>query len=225
MPMHGLRTTLKIAVPCVTAAILALTLATGCNKKADDTANYKSAINSYYNAHPACLFPQSIRFPIQVTTSDNSKTSPYDALVDQGLLVRTTAEKKVMIVASKQVNNYDLSPSGRSDWTADTSQPGYGNFCYGHRSVSSVDASTPTNSAPGATTTVSYHYAVSDAPGWANATETRTAFPTLANDLSGPQSASANLTDTSNGWVMSAPPDTPFGGRAPATPADGKVVQ
>ncbi len=225
MLTHALRTTLKFAVPCGTAAILALTLATGCNKKADDTANYKSAINSYYNAHPACLFPQPIRFPVQKTTSDTDDTRPYDALVDQGLLVRTNAEKKVMIIASKQVNNYDLSPSGRSDWTADPSQPGYGNFCYGHRSVSSIDASTPTNSNPGATTTVSYHYTVSDAPGWASAPETKTAFPTLAADLSGPQSASANLTDTSNGWKMNTPPDSPSGGRTPATSSDGKIVQ
>ena len=37
-----------------------------------------------------------------------------DALVDQGMLVRTTAEKKVLIIASKQVNNYDLSDKGRA---------------------------------------------------------------------------------------------------------------
>ena len=36
-----------------------------------------------------------------------------------------------MIIASKQVNNYDLSDAGRSTWTPDPAQPGYGNFCYG----------------------------------------------------------------------------------------------
>ena len=87
-------------------------LATGCNKKTDNTLNYKSAINSYYAAHPMCLFPQPVRFPLQVATSDASKTAPYDALVDQRLLVRTNAEKKVMIL-SKQENNYDLSDQGR----------------------------------------------------------------------------------------------------------------
>ncbi len=221
MPMQRLRTTLQIAATCGIAALVA----TGCNKKADDTANYKSAINSYYTAHPACLFSQPVRFPVQETTSDPSKTGPYDALVDQGLLVRTTAEKKVMIVASKQVNNYDLSASGRSDWTADPNDPGYGNFCYGHRAVSSIDASTPTNSAPGATTSVSYHYTISDAPGWASAAETKTAFPAVATDLSGPQAASATLTDTANGWLMNNPPDSSQGGHAPATAADGKIVK
>ena len=133
---------------------VALLLATGCNKKADNTINYKSAINSYYSAHPVCLFSEPVKFPVQVATSDASKTAPYDALVDQQMLVRTNSEKKIVIL-SKQENNYDLSNEGRQAWTADTSQPGYGNFCYGHRSVSSIDSATPTSSDAGATTQVS----------------------------------------------------------------------
>jgi hypothetical protein len=176
-----------------------LLLASGCNKKADNSLNYKSAINSYYSAHPACLFPEPVKFPLQVATSDASKTEPYDALVDQRLLVRTNSEKTVLII-SRQQNNYDLSNEGRQAWTADTSQPGYGNFCYGHRSVSSIDSTTPTTSDPGATTQVSYHYSVADAPSWATAAETKTAFPELQANLSGPQTATATLSNTSNGW-------------------------
>ena len=97
-----------------TAAVcgVALLATAGCNKKADNSINYKSAINTYYSAHPACLFSEPKQFPTQKTTSDTSSTAPYNALVDQGLLVRTTAEKKVFIVASKQVTNYDLSSNG-----------------------------------------------------------------------------------------------------------------
>jgi len=211
------RTTLRAAAVCG----LALLATAGCNKKADNTGNYTSAIDSYYTAHPACLFAQPQQFPTQKTTSDTSATAPFDALVDQGLLVRTTAEKKVLIVASKQVTNYDLSSQGRSDWTADTTQPGFGNFCYGHRKVTTLDSSTPTTSDPGATTQVSYHYTVSDAPSWASAAETKTAFPNVADDLSGPQAASATLTDTPNGWQVTTAPD----GKTPATSADGKIVQ
>ena len=103
---------------------LTLFFAMGCNKKADNTMNFSGAIDTYYSAHPACLWPDPIKFPVQADTSDTSKTSGYDALVDQGLLVRTTAEKKKFIIASKQVNNYDLSDKGRSAWTADVNQPG-----------------------------------------------------------------------------------------------------
>jgi hypothetical protein len=186
----------------ICAIIILLEL--GCNKKEDNSINFRNAVDAYYSAHPACLWSESVKFPVQADTSDNSKTAVYDALVDQGLLVRTTAEKKKMIIASKQVNNYDLSDKGRSAWTADVNQPGYGNFCYGHRKVTSIDSSTPTSSAPGATTQVTYHYTFVDSPGWATAAETQNAYAQVRSDLAGPQTGQATLTNTSNGWQVSA---------------------
>jgi len=109
-----------------------------------------------------------------------------------------------LIIASKRVNNYDLSDKGRSAWTADVNQPGYGNFCYGHRKVSNIDSSTPTTSAAGATTQVTYHYTLIDPPAWATAAETQNAHPQLRSDLTGPQTGQATLTNTNNGWQVSA---------------------
>jgi hypothetical protein len=177
-------------------------LEVGCNKKEDNSMNFRNAIDAYYSAHPACLWSDPIKFPVQADTSDASKTSGYDALVDQGLLVRTTAEKNRLIIASKQVNNYDLSDKGRSAWTADVNQPGYGNFCYGHRKVSSLDSSTPTTPAEGATTQVTYHYTITDSSAWATAAETQNAYPQLHTDLAGPQTGQATLIDTNNGWQL-----------------------
>ncbi|WP_158942650.1 hypothetical protein [Granulicella sp. S190] len=211
----SIRTTLRTAALCSAA----IALATGCNKKADNTLNFTSAINTYYSAHPACLWSDPVKFPVQANTSDNSKTSNYDALVDQGLLVRTTGEKKVLIIASKQVNNYDLSDKGRTAWTADTTQPGYGNFCYGHRKVSSIDSSTPTTDAVGATTQINYHYIISDAAAWATAAETQTAYPQLQTDLAAPQNAQATLTNTSNGWQVTSAKSTSTSSN------DGKIVE
>lgn len=218
MKPHAVRSSFYAAVLCGTFALLA----TGCNKKADNTTNFSNAIDTYYSAHPSCLWSDSMKFPVQVDTSDTSKTSGYDALVDQGLLARTTAEKKKLIIASKQVTNYDLSDKGRSAWAADVQQPGFGNFCYGHRKVSSIDSSTPTTSAVGATTQVSYHYTLADAPGWATAAETQNAYPQIRADISGPQPAHATLTNTSNGWQVTSAGSTTS---APATPADGRIVQ
>ena len=194
----------------------AILLVVGCNKKADNTLNFANAIDTYYSAHPACLWPEPIKFPVQADTSETSKTSDYDALVDQGLLVRTTAEKKKLIIASKQVNNYDLSDKGRSAWTADVNQPGFGNFCYGHRKVSNIDSSTPTTSAEGAATQVSYHYTLANPPDWATAAETQTAYPRLRSDLAGPQVGHATLTNTNNGWRVAA---------ARSTGSDGQIVE
>jgi hypothetical protein len=188
----------------ITLCLAAFVFAVGCNKKADNTTNFTNAIDAYYSAHPACLWSDPIKFPVQADTSDASKTSGYDALVDQGLLVRTTAEKKKLIIASKQVNNYDLSDKGRSAWTANVNQPGYGNFCYGRRKVSSIDSSTPTTSDAGATTQVTYHYTLSDVPAWASAAETQNAYTRLHSDLAGPQTGQATLTNTNNGWQVSS---------------------
>ena len=197
----------------------------GCNKKTDNTSNFKSAIDTYYSARPVCLWNASKQLPVQADADDKSKTSDYDSLVDQGLLTRTTVEKKKLIVMTKQANNYDLSDKGRSAWTADQSQPGYGNFCYGHRKVASITSASPTTSDVGATSNVVYLYAIDGAPDWAKAAETQTAFPQVKADLDGQQTAQATLTNTSNGWQLtSAPGSTRTSGSAPATAADGQVV-
>jgi hypothetical protein len=83
------------------------------------------------------------------------------------ILTRTTAEKEVLIVASKQANNYGLSEKGRSSWTPDSTQRGYGNFCYAHRDVTSIDDSTlGTNSEGTKTVAISYHHQIANVPGW-----------------------------------------------------------
>jgi hypothetical protein len=217
MTIHTIRFTLRAAALCG-ATIL---LAAGCNRKDDNHLNFTSAINTYYSAHPACLWSEPVKFPVQADTSDTSKTSGFDALVDQGLLVRTTAEKKKLLLGSKQVNNYDLSDKGRSVWTADVQQPGFGNFCYGRRNVDSIDGSTPTTSNVGATTQVSYHYSFSGAPGWATADETKNAYPQIRADLAGSQPGQVTLTNTSNGWAVSSA----RGDHNAATSADGKIVE
>lgn len=195
-----------------TALAVTLSFSAGCNKHVDNTQHFTDAINTYYAAHPVCLWDSTMKFPVQADTSDASKTAGYDALVDQGLLTRTTAEKKVMIVASKQVTNYDISDKGRGAWVADVDQPGFGNFCYGHRKVTSIDSSTPTSDERGATTLVTYHYTVADAPAWAAAEETKNAYPQVGHNLSGPQTGTATLIETNEGWKVARM------GSAPTTP-------
>jgi hypothetical protein len=190
-----------MAVP---AAIVLLT--TGCNHTQDTAANYTRAIDKYYNDHSSCLFEQPVRFPAQADSADAKETARYDALVDQSLLTRSTGEKKVMVIASKPVNNYDLSAKGRSEWISDAKQPGYGNLCYGHRKVLAIDSSGPTTSSEGATTTVVYRYTVEDVPGWAKTPEVQSAFPALGADLSGKQVGRVTLTDTKKGWEVTGAP-------------------
>lgn len=218
--MVRLRMSLR-RVACFVCGVVLFSAGAGCKKTSDDTLNYKAALNTYYSTRPACLWREPKKLPAQADTGDAGKTSPYDALVDQGLLMRTTAQKKELLILSKQVTNYDLTDKGRSVWTADVNQPGFGNFCYGHRTVSSIDSATPSSDQPGATTQVTYHLQFTDAPGWATAPETETAFPNIATNLTPNQTGSATLSNTANGWIVSSAPP-PFTG---ATSADGSVVQ
>jgi hypothetical protein len=175
-------------------------LTIGCNNASNTDLSYKAAINQHFKAFPVCLWPQPKKFPVQVGTSDDPKTAGYDALTQEGLLTRTTAEKKILIV-SKQVNNYDLSDKGRSVWTPDSSQPGYGNFCYGNREVTSIDNSTPGTNGQGAKTVeVTYHYRIANTAPWANSQEVKTAFPEIAAALSSNPSDRATLVMAGDHW-------------------------
>ena len=204
--------------PALALLILPLTLITACDKTAPTKPNYDAAINAYYQAHPACLWNDEKRFPVQAAP-DDAKSEGYDALVDQGLLTRTVTEKKIIIV-SKRENNYDLSDKGRAAWTADPSQPGYGNFCYGHRKVTSIDNAPPASDQPGSTITVNYHYLLTAVPDWATAPETQTAFPQV-RVVSAPAPATATLTNTTQGWQVTGAIST----ASTPGPADGKIVQ
>lgn len=182
-----------------------LLIAAGCNKTDNTKASYESAINDYYKAHPACLWSEPKKFPVQAATSDEVKTEGYDALTDAGLLTRTTAEKKVFIIASKQVNNYDVSDKGRSTWTQDPTQPGFGNFCYGSRTVTSIDSIAPnTGSSGSSTAVVNYHYKVGSVAGWASTQEMQTAFPGISAALAGPQSAQNTLLLSGDHWTVTS---------------------
>ncbi len=208
------------------AAVLSL-VSVGCNKKADNTANFKSAVDTYYSSRPVCLWKSPKQFPVQANQDDKDKTQDYDALVDQGLLTRMAVEKKKLLVLNQKANNYDLSDKGRSAWTADQTQPGYGNFCYGHRKVATITSASPTTSDVGATANIVYVYTIDGAPDWAKAAETQTAYPTVKANLDGQQTAQATLTNTSNGWQVTSAPNSSDSGDsdAPATAADGKVVR
>lgn len=179
-------------------------LIAGCNKTKPDTTNFKTAINNYYSAHPSCVWQSPVKFPAQADTNNDEQTKGFDALTDAGLLTRTPHEKKRFLIGSKQVNDYDVSDKGRTVWTPDQSQPGYGNFCYGHREATSIDNVTMSTNANGANTAVvNYHYDLTGVPDWAKSQETQSAFPNVQADLSTPKTATTTLVQTQDSWQVS----------------------
>ena len=183
---------------------------TGC-KKAIDKEEFRSAINNSFTGKHDCVWPTPRKLPAQVDTSKDESTRSFDALTDAGLLARKAAEKQRFLIGSKQVTDYDLSDKGHSAWTPDPAQPGYGNFCFGHFHVTSVDSFTPNDPSNPTQYTVNYHYEVEGMPDWANTAETRMAFPKIAADTS-IQAATATVTKDSNGgWIVVPPQNTPAG--------------
>jgi hypothetical protein len=203
---------MNIKTTLVAASAGLLLLGAGCRKNAVDTGAFKSAIDNYYSSRPACLWSSPVKFPAQADTKNEEQTKGWDALTDAGLLQRSSAQKSRFLIGSKQVNNYDLSDKGRSDWTADPTQPGYGNFCVGHPEVSHVDSYNPPNDNGAAQYSVTYHDGIGHLPDWANTAEMQSAFPNLAALSGNQQTATAILNKSDNGWQVSQvnpPPGAP----------------
>jgi hypothetical protein len=179
---------------------LALIFAPGC-KHAVDTLAFQSTLNAYYASQQDCLWTAPVKLPAQADTSNDEQTKTFDALTDAGLLTRTPEEKKRFLIGSKQVNDYDLSDPGRKSWTPDPSQPGYGNFCYGHPHVNDIDSSTAADDS-GTRYTVTYHVSADNPPGWTNSAEMKTAFPKMAAETSDRQVATATLLKGASGWQV-----------------------
>jgi len=177
-------------------------MGSGCRKNAVDKNAFKAALNNYLSGRQECVWASAVKFPAQADASNDEQTKGFDALTDAGLLKRTPEEKKRFLIGSKQVNDYDLSDKGRSTWTGDAAQPGYGNFCYGHAEVTSIDNFTPAQNTSATQYSVTYHFAVTHLADWANTAEMRTAFPRIASDTSGEKTATATLTRSQNGWTV-----------------------
>jgi hypothetical protein len=172
----------------------------GCHTNSVNTSAFQSALNNYYASRQQCLWSDAIKFPVQADANNEDQTEQFDALTDAGLLKRTPGEKQRFLIGSKRVNNYDLSDKGRSTWTVDPAQPGYGNFCLASPDVSSIDSYAPNNDPNATQYTVTYRYAIS-LPSWANTSEIKTAFPRAARDSHG-QEATATLIKSSDGWQV-----------------------
>jgi hypothetical protein len=166
--------------------VVLILASTGCNTKTKPTPeNFTAALNAHFLDHPDCLLPDPPRFPYE--TSDPVKTTQMDSLVKAQLL---TVEKEISIHASR----YTPTTTGARVVPR---------FCYGHRVVTSIDSSTPPAQANGfPETQVTYRYEMKEVPIWAKTPEVQTAFPEMAQAVSGQASAKTTLAVTITGWQV-----------------------
>jgi hypothetical protein len=205
------------------AFVLALaalaTLPTACKDDTIQKSEFKTAINNSFAGKHDCLWSEPLKMPAEADPAKDERTRDFDALTDAGLLVRAPEEKKRFLIGSKPVNLYDLSDRGHASWTPDPNEPGYGNFCFGHFNVTSIDNFTPNNSSNATQYTVTYSYEVEGIPGWAITPESRRAFPKVSKDTSIQNATATLVKDSNGGWAvapLSATPAAPTGPTAPA---------
>jgi hypothetical protein len=177
----------KLVSYALTAATLAvITLATGCNggKSAPTPANFTLAINSHFLDHTDCLFSDT-RFPFE--TSDPEKTKQMDSLV-KALLLEKFSEPAI------HVSRYTVTSAGTRFAPR---------FCYGHRTVTSIDSFTPIAVNDGfKETTVTYSYTMKEVPVWAIGHDVQAAFPEMARATTSQVTAKATLAQTPVGWQI-----------------------
>ena len=170
------------------AAFLAATvlLTAGCNSKAKPTdANFTQTINSYYTEHPDCLL-SNVRFPY--ATSDAAETKRMNTLV-KSLLLESTYETSV------KTTRYTIARAGERYAPR---------FCFGHRTVTAINSSTPAAKGPTGfpETHISYTYKLEDVPVWAKSPDVQTAFPAMGTAVASGGSGEITLAQTLAGWQV-----------------------
>jgi len=163
-----------------------LLVSTGCNSKAKPTeANFSQTINSYFTAHPECLF-SGVRFPY--ATSDPAETKQMNTLV-KSLLLESSYETAV------KTTRYTIARAGTRYAPR---------FCYGHRTVTGITSSTaPAKGTTGFPEThISYSYKLQDIPVWAQSPDMQAAYPKMGAAITGGGTGEVTLAQTLAGWQV-----------------------
>jgi hypothetical protein len=204
--IQSMTTRLAIVASALLAVLGLTVLVAGCASTEEYKSEFKTALNGYYSSREECLWPESIKLP---ATAEGAQAAKFDALVDAGLLKREQAKGRR---GARRAHEYELSDMGRVNWTADAARPGYGDFCFGHPQVNSVDTFQRTSGAGETKYAVSFHDSVM-LPAWAAEQPIKKAFPKAIATGSG-QSASATVVKEDNGWKVqnvSPQPSNPVG--------------
>lgn len=165
-----------------------------------DPAEFKSAIDAYYGRKPVCIWKTSVKFPL--FSHDDS----FKVLRDEGLLryrwsIADSLDLDSDSMPDPRPEKFWLSGKGQAIWTEDPSKPRFGNFCFGHLSVTTIDGFTPSQSNPGQYV-VSYHASVPSLPDWASSARMKAAFTIVALASSGRETWTATLARNGMGWEV-----------------------
>jgi hypothetical protein len=209
----GEMTRRSMAAAAVAACTLALALlVSGCQTEYERNVAITAALNNFYSTHQDCLFSTAVKFPETADPADQAETKGLDSLVDAGLLRRTQVNETGHARHREHLVEYQLTNVGQEDWTTDQHRQGYGNFCFGHAQLSTIESATKV---PGDGVT-RYYVGYQDQvmlPLWATTPQVEQAFPFVAKDSAG-RTATATVVKSGNSWRVldvSPPVANPLG--------------
>lgn len=210
------------------ALCIGLLVAAGCSSNKPSKADLSSAVDNYYSANPECIFSSPVQLPAKIDNSNQQQLDQYSALTQAGLLTKTEAKAPekptrhtrrsrhaAKTPTAPPATTFALSDNGRFSWTTDETEPGFGNFCYGHRQVTSIDSMATTKHNGMEMAVASYHYSLAGVPSWAKTSEVQSAFPEVQKALAGPMPDSGNFTKETTGWKFE--PSKASGNGSPET--------
>lgn len=174
-------------------------LVAGCQSSAKDH-DFSAALNGYFNTHQDCLWSNPVKFPETVNPQNDDQIKEFNALADAGLLDRVSAPKARRAKATAKAGEFKLSDIGHLDWTADIARSGYGNFCYGHAQVNSIQSYSRIKGGSQPQYKVTFRESV-PLTAWAQTPPVQKAFPKVAAANS-KQTATATVEKSNNGWQV-----------------------
>lgn len=196
----------------------ALSLAACSSSQDASKSNFKTAIQAYYDANPACLEVEA-EFPHVTAPTDMGykRTAPIlDELVNLGFLSSTPVErdKRGFFPADgprekEPATQYTLTDKGKQVASKPTGRPFASHntdFCYGkYRVVEVTNFTAPADTFGQKVTRVHYTYQADDIADWAKSSEAlQTHWQQLVRDIASeetPYKGRAALVLTNEGWM------------------------
>lgn len=185
-------------VAAAAVAVVAFLLVNGITNRTRYKGAFATTLDHYLGSRQECLWPDPIQLPAHVDAGNSAQTAQFDALVDAGLLDRSSAARERRGRREANSSEYTLSDIGRLNWTADPAQPNHGNFCYGNMQVSSVNSYRRVSYSGSKAFDVHYRDSVM-LPAWAQVPQVQKAFPLLVAKSHGERD-SATLVRRGNAW-------------------------
>ncbi|MFZ0304155.1 MAG: hypothetical protein WAL75_15800 [Terracidiphilus sp.] len=173
--------------------LAAAVVAAGCHSGTLDPSEFRYALDDYYRTQPHCLWSSPVNFPTEADSGNPVQARQLKVLTDAGVLERRTGAR-----GGATVTEYSLSALGKTQWSADAKEPGWGNFCFARAQITSIDSINPPTPASVAYT-IAYHYGA-DVPGWVKSSAVQAAFPNIAAEASG--AATATLARVGTEWQV-----------------------